>query len=126
MGEWPDEGRFFLSVITIAEFDKGIAQLADDDPSRLRHVASRDLTIQRFAGRLLPVTDNIIRCWGVLAGRIKRDTGHPPPVIDTLIAATALEHRLYLVTRNTRDMKFTGALVFNPWDNDPRNFPVTS
>jgi predicted nucleic acid-binding protein len=120
-----DEERFYISVITLAEFDKGIAQLADSDPNRIRHAANRDLIKQRFAGRVLPVSDNIIRLWGALAGRIKRDTGHPPPVIDTMLAATALEHQLFLVTRNTADVKHTGAAVFNPWEHDHGNFTLS-
>jgi len=60
-----------------------------------------------------------MRRWGALAGRIKRETRHPPPVIDTLLAATALESSLYLVTRNTKDVIRTGAVIFNPWEDDP-------
>jgi len=120
-----DEERFYISVITLAEFDKGIAQLADDDPNRIRYAANRDLIMQRFARRVLPVSDEITHRWGALAGRIKRDTGHPPPVIDTMLAATALEHQLYLVTRNTADVKHTGAAIFNPWEHDPGKFTVS-
>ena len=65
-----------------------------------------------------------MRRWGELAGRIKRETGHPPQAIDTLLAATALEARLYLVTRNTKDVMQTCALVFNPWDDDVAAFPL--
>jgi predicted nucleic acid-binding protein len=60
-----------------------------------------------------------------LAGRIRRDTGHPPPVIGTLLAATALDEGLYLVTRNARDVEPTGAAVFNPWADDPAWFRLT-
>lgn len=120
-----DEQRFYLSIITLAEFDKGIAQLRDDDPNRIRHATSRDLIMARFDDRVLSLTDDIIRRWGVLAGRIKRDTGHPPPVIDTMLAATALEYQLYLVTRNIADVKHTGAVVFNPWEHDAKNFPLS-
>jgi predicted nucleic acid-binding protein len=120
-----DEELLYISVITLAELDKGIAQLADADPSRARYAANRDLIMQRLGGRVLPVSDNIMRLWGALAGRIKRDTGHPPPVIDTMLAATALEHQLYLVTRNTADVKHTGATVFNPWEHDHGKFTVS-
>ena len=46
-------------------------------------------------------------------------TGHSPPVIDTLFAATALEYDLYLVTRNVRDAQISGAQIFDPWNDDP-------
>ncbi len=119
-----DEARFYLSVITLAEFDKGIAQLAEDDPNRVRHAASRDAIADRFGRRVLSLSDAVVRRWGALAGRIRRETGHPPPVIDTLLAATAIEHRLFLVTRNTGDVRHTGAAVFNPWVDDIGRFVV--
>ena len=40
-------------------------------------------------------------------------------MIDTILAATAIEHDLCLVTRNVKDVRDTGALVFNPWADDP-------
>jgi predicted nucleic acid-binding protein len=64
---------------------------------------------------VLSVSDSIVRRWGSISGRIKRNTGHPPPVIDTFLAATALEHRLVLVTRNLKDVVNSGAEVFSPW-----------
>ena len=120
-----DEDRLYLSVITLAEYDKGIHQLAEGDPRRTRYAANRDAIEARFRARILPVSDAVMRRWGELAGRIKRETGHPPQVIDTLLAATALEARLYLVTRNTKDVLQTGALVFNPWDDDVAAFPLS-
>ena len=69
----------------------------------------------RFEGRVLPVSDRVVRRWGVLSGTIHRDTGHPPPVIDTLFAATTIEHELCFVTRNVNDGARTGATILNPW-----------
>lgn len=119
-----DEVYLHLSILTVAEYDKGIANLADDDPRRSLYMTARDGLASRFAGRLLPVSNAIMRRWGSISGRVKRDTGHPPPVIDTLLAATALEHDLYLVTRNIRDVQASGAALFNPWDDDPARAPV--
>jgi predicted nucleic acid-binding protein len=121
-----DETRFFLSMLTLAEYDKGIHQMADDDPQRVRYAANRDAIEARFGGRLIPLSDPIVRRWGALAGRIKRDTGHSPSVIDTLLAATAIEAQLYLVTRNTKDVRHTGVVAFNPWEDDPAGFAVAS
>ena len=120
-----DEQRLYLSVITLAEYDKGIHQLPEDDVLRVRYAANRDQIEARFGPRLLSLDNGVVRRWGALAGRIKRDTGHPPPVIDTLLAATAMEHGLYFVTRNTKDVRHTGAAVFNPWRDDPADFPLT-
>ncbi len=62
-----------------------------------------------FADRVLPIDAAIARRWGELSGaRIL-------PVIDTLIAATAIGHDLTLVTRNTRDIELTGVRFVDPW-----------
>lgn len=110
-----DEDRLWLSILTFGEYDKGIANLADTDPARPRYIAARDALEERFAGRIVPVSDAVVRRWGAISGRIKRDTGHAPPVIDTLFAATAVEHGLCLVTRNVKDVAGSGAEVFSPW-----------
>jgi predicted nucleic acid-binding protein len=110
-----DEERMWLSVLTLGEYDKGIANLADDNPKRARFAAIRDRLEARFDGRVLSVSDDVVRRWGALSGRIRRDTGHPPPVIDTMFAATAIEHNLCLVTRSVRDVVATGVNLFNPW-----------
>lgn len=77
----------------------------------------------RFAERILPVTDAIVRRWGAISGATQR-AGMHAPVIDTILAATALEHNLYLVTRNAEDVQLSGASVFNPWIDNPHNFTL--
>lgn len=126
--EWAatqNEGRFFLSVLTLGEYDKGIHNLPDDHPNRLRFIAARDRLANRFAGRIVSVGDGVVRRWGAISGTVKRMTGHAPPVIDTLLAATALEHDLYLVTRNVSDVRSSGAPIFDPWNDDPAQFPLS-
>jgi toxin FitB len=59
-----DEERLWLSVLTFAEYDKGIANLNDDNPNRARYMAARDALEQRFSGRIVFVTDPIVRRWG--------------------------------------------------------------
>jgi toxin FitB len=113
-----DEERLFLSILTLGEYDKGIAKLQDDHPDRPRYSAARDALEARFKGRILPVSDQVVRRWGALAGKIHANTGHPSQFIDTLFAATALEHNLCFVTRNVKDVMHTGAEVFNPWDEN--------
>jgi hypothetical protein len=120
-----DERRLFLSILTLAEYDKGIANLTDDDPNVERYIAARDALEGRFAGRILALSDSAVRRWGAISGRVKRETGHPPPVIDTLLAATAIEADLYLVSRNTKDLQRSGAAVFDPWRDDIGTFPLS-
>ena len=119
-----DEHRLFLSVLTLAEYDKGIANLTDVDTNVDRFIAARDALENRFAGRILSLSDAVVRRWGTISGRVKQETGHPPPVIDTLLAATAIEAHLYLVSRNTKDLQHSGAAVFDPWRDDIGAFPL--
>ena len=116
-----DEASLYLSILTIGEYEKGIANLPDDEP---RRPSLRDSLLARFDERMLPVSDPVVRRWGVISGLRRRETGHPPPVIDTLLAATAIEYDLYLATRNTRDVSGSGAAVFNPWEDDPAGSPL--
>lgn len=120
-----NEERLFLSVLTLGEYDKGIFNLMEDDPNRRRFAAVRDRLAGRFAGRILSVGDPVVRRWGAISGTTKRLTGHAPPVIDTLFAASALEHNLYLATRNISDVRSSGAAVFDPWSDDPAAFPLS-
>jgi hypothetical protein len=114
-----------MSILTIGEFEKGLANMPAAAPG------SRDLRRQlrtleaEYGDRILPITNAVVRRWGGLSGTIKRATGQTPPPVDILIAATALERDLYLATRNVRDMARTGAVLFNPWLDDPASFPLT-
>lgn len=68
-----------------------------------------------FDGRILPVTLPIADRWGILEG-VRRLAGRPLGAPDGLIAATAIEHRLTVVTRNVKDFEGLGVTIFNPWD----------
>ena len=70
-----------------------------------------------FAGRILPVTQNVGNRWGILDGECKLK-GTPVSTADGMIAATALEHDLTVVTRNVGDFAGLGVTIFNPWDKD--------
>jgi len=110
------EARLHLSVLTLGEYAKGIEKLVSDDPRRERIQQIADALSQRFRDRVLPVSNAVVLRWGRISGRVKRETGQAPAVIDTLLAATAIEHDLVLVTRNIRDVRHSGARLFNPWD----------
>jgi predicted nucleic acid-binding protein len=68
-----------------------------------------------FANRILPVTQSIADRWGVPDGECQL-RGAPLNAADGMIAATALERDLTVVTRNVRDFAGLGVAVFNPWD----------
>lgn len=67
-----------------------------------------------FEGRILPVTAPIAERWGVLSGEC-RMKGKQIKVADGLIAATDLQHRLVIVTRNVKDFGEMDVEIFNPW-----------
>lgn len=108
------EEHLYLSVMTLGEIRKGIERLADNRKRiRLGTWLDRDLKL-RFTGRWLSVDNETAERWGLItADLLKR--GIQVPVIDGLIAATALVHGMTLVTRNTRDVQETGVLFLNPW-----------
>jgi predicted nucleic acid-binding protein len=108
------EDELFLSVITIGELEKGIAKLPDSTKrATLEHWVRGDLA-DRFRGRLLVIDSRIAARWGKLVGASEAH-GRPLPVIDSLIAATSLQHDLAVVTRNTDDLERCGANCVNPW-----------
>ena len=109
-----DETVLCLSVLTLGEIHKGIALL----PNASRRVSletwlDRELVL-RFADRILAIDQAVADRWGWIAAKALAAKS-PLPVIDGLVAATALRHNLILVTRNTRDVAVTGVEVFNPW-----------
>ena len=118
------EHNLYLSILTIGEYQKGIHHLPPEDKRRPRLQRSIVALEARFAGRVLSVSDQIVLRWGAISGEVKRLTGHSPSVIDTLLAATAIEHGLYFATRNVADVANSGAVVFNPWKDDPKQFPL--
>ena len=67
-----------------------------------------------FESRLLIIDEAIANRWGLLAGAAQRN-GTPLAIIDGLISATALEHKLTVVTRNSTDFTNAGVPILNPW-----------
>ena len=104
----------FLSVVSIGEMESGFAATPDaPQRQRLESWLERHLELL-FAGRVLPVTQSIAERWGRIDG-VRKSAGRPLGVPDGMIAATALEHGLTVVTRNTRDFENLGLALINPW-----------
>jgi predicted nucleic acid-binding protein len=113
--EGTDETLLHLSVLTLGEIRKGIAGLPHAKRrTELENWLNHGLR-NRFAGRILPIDADVADRWGHVAAQA-RSRNIPLPVIDGLLAATALEHNLTLVTRNTRDVAGVGVLILNPWE----------
>lgn len=109
-----DESQLFLSVLTIGEIRKGLSSLPSGNKRALLESWLGNELVARFADRILSIDFEIAECWGLLSAQT-RTSGVRLPVIDGLLAATALHHNLTFVTRNTNDVKLTGLSVFNPW-----------
>jgi len=111
------ETDLFLSVLTFGELQKGIARLPES-PRRTRLQAWTDHDLHdRFAGRVLDVDYEVTSLAGKSQGAAE-SKGSTLPVVDSLIAATAIHHRLVVVTRNVRDLTRCGAEVLNPWEEE--------
>ena len=103
----------FISVITLAEIQKGIELLAEGKRrAELERWLKTDLE-EWFSGRVLPVDRQVAARWASLTAAGIR-LGRPLPTVDSLIAATALVHDLTIVTRNTRDFAVIGVMTLNP------------
>ena len=109
-----DEESLYISVISLGEIRKGILKLRASDRRR-----SQQLTAwlgkleQRFAGRILPLDAATLYAWAQIAAHAE-SAGHPLPVMDALIMATAQCHGQTIVTRNTHDFA-AYPQVLNPW-----------
>jgi predicted nucleic acid-binding protein len=109
-----DEDRTFLSVVSIGEIARGVAQLeAGRRKTALQHWLDVELP-GRFGNRLLPVDRATALTWGRLGAESRR-AGKGLPAMDGWIAATAVRHGLTLVTRNTADFAGIEIALLNPW-----------
>jgi len=103
-----------LSVITIGEIAKGTSKLA---PSRRKDNLTTWLNQtlpNRFRERILGIDTATMMLWGDMVGRLEKQ-GTPMPLLDSLIAAIAIQNSLRLVTRNIDDFAATGIVMLNPW-----------
>ena len=115
--EGTDESLLYLSVLTLGEIRRGIAVLPQSRRrATLEAWLDRDLRA-RFEGRILPIDQEVADRWGLLTANA-RNGGIGLPVIDGLLAATALEHNLTLVARDTGHIPSMGVSVFNPWQTN--------
>ena len=107
-----EASSLFISVLTIGELRKGIIakKLRDPDPNAGNRLAAwvEGLEVS-FADRILGIDAATARLWGDWS------SNRPRPVVDTLLAATAVQHELTFVTRNLRDVRGIPVKLLNPW-----------
>ncbi|HEY6338190.1 MAG TPA: type II toxin-antitoxin system VapC family toxin [Candidatus Sulfotelmatobacter sp.] len=110
-----DESLLHLSVLTLGEIRKGIASLPQSKRrTQIETWLELDLRA-RFAGKILTIDDAVADRWGLLAAHAKR-AGKALSVVDGLLAATALEHKLTVVSRNVADFANIQVPLLNPWE----------
>jgi predicted nucleic acid-binding protein len=105
------QSRVYISVISLLEIEVGIRRLERSDPAQgavLRRWKST-VVAEGFRGRTLPVDAAVAETAGAL------HVPDPKPQLDALIAATAIVHRLTVVTRNAADFEPMGVAIVDPW-----------
>jgi len=112
--EAQSEEALFRSALTIGELQRGLARLPKSHKKEMLSQWLVEGLLPRFRGRILPLDEQVALRWGDLTAA-SQAAGRPLPAIDSLIAATALVHRLTIVTRNVDDMEPSGVSVLNPW-----------
>ena len=109
---WVDEQLttdLYISVVTVGEIERGITQQRRRNPPFAEELALwLDRVLAWYYDRVLPVDTATARRWG----RLTATLGHSGP--DLLIAATAMENGLTVVTRNVRHFEPTGVPTLNP------------
>ncbi len=104
----------FISVISVGEIERGIARQRAIDPSFADALAVwLDRMLALYGERVLPFDLSAARRWGTLSAVVGNDSA------DLMIAATALEHGLTVVTRNISDFEPTGVAVLDPFSRQP-------
>jgi hypothetical protein len=105
-----EPSALFISVLSLGELRKGVALKSRSDADAAKRLGAWVDGLEfSFGERILGVDAAIARQWGELSAE------RPRPVVDTLLAATALVHKLTLVTRNINDVHDLGVKLLDPW-----------
>lgn len=103
----------FLSVVTIGEVERGIERQRRGDPAFADELSGwLDRVLAWYGDRILPVDLPTAQRWGRLSATLGYQSAN------LLIAATALEHGLTVVTRNARHFEPAAVAVFNPFSDE--------
>lgn len=107
-----DASSLYLSIITLHELEVGVLLAERRDPAQgiVLRTWLNNYVLPAFEGRILPVDLPVAKRSAAL------HLPNPRPILDSLIAATALVHGMTIVTRNVADFESTGVSVVNPWN----------
>ncbi|QXL85726.1 type II toxin-antitoxin system VapC family toxin [Comamonas sp. NLF-1-9] len=114
--QWLDahRGQCLIPAVSVGEILFGIERMVPS-ARRSRLQLWFEQLCHDFEGKILPTDEAVWRTWSRLRVSCQA-IGRPQADLDLLIAATAVTHRLPLVTRNTRHFQDTGLTLVNPWD----------
>ena len=105
----------YISSVTLAEIRFGIEQLKDASRrAKLSDWLAHEVR-PLFEQRVLEVSEDVLLKWRLLVAD-SRKSGHTFSQPDLLIAASALEHGMTVVSRDTSEYERAGAPVVNPWE----------
>lgn len=108
--EVADSSTLYISVLTLGELRKRVAKKQRDDPEMAKKLAGwLDGLELSFADRILGIDAATAKRWGDWSAERQR------PVVDTLLAATAMQRELTFVTRNIRDVQGLPVKLLDPW-----------
>lgn len=106
------DSHLYLSVLTVGEVRKGVEKVIEaKKKARLLFWLEHEL-LTSFENRILPVTIDIADRWGSL----EKETARTLSAVDGLLAATALQKGMTLVTRNVKDFCYPRLRIVNPWE----------
>lgn len=108
-----NEAELFVSALSIAELARGIAKLPSSKRKNELAVWLSQLEAS-LGSRVLPFTSSTSGYWGEMCAAAEAK-GMPLAAFDSLIASTAVEHGLALVTRNEKAFAAAPLVVVNPW-----------
>ena len=110
-----DPQSVYLCAVTVGEIQHGISLRPPSNRRTELKIWLHDALPRQFAGRVLALDSETFITWGRITAEQKQK-GKPMSVMDSLIAATALQHRMVLVTRNVVDFKAEALGILNPWE----------
>ncbi len=113
-----------ISVVTVAELRVGALSAGKQERRLEINRWIEDEIMNSFAGRVLPLTADILIDWLQLGQRFA-SKGKTRAPADLLIACTARVHDLIVVSRNTRDFANTGIIVYDPWSDRTHHMGVS-
>lgn len=111
-----DVTQVYLSAVTLGEISYGIARLNQGKQRRSYEMFLETLE-NEYGEHILPIGGDVAKIWGELTAEAQKK-GSNIEMADGLIAATAIYHGLYVVTRNVRHFLPTGVRILDPWLED--------